>query len=392
MRTVGVVTVGRSDYTIYRPVLRRIQSDGELALRIVAAGSHLSPRFGMTADVIEEDGFRIDERVETLVSSDTPEGIAKSIGLGAIGFSQVFARNRPDVLLVLGDRYEMLAAVVAALPFKIPVAHIHGGELTEGAIDDSVRHSITKMAHLHFASTDAYAERIVQMGEEPWRVTVSGAPALDAIADFDLMSREELAATYKFDLRVPTLLATYHPVTLEYESTESQMSEFLGALDDARMPVIFTYPNADTANHAIATMKHKFVADHSDAMMVANMGTDRYFSMMSHACAMVGNSSSGIIEAASFELPVVNVGNRQRGRIRPGNVIDVECRREAILDGICTATSTQFRDSLRGLANPCGDGHAAERIVERLKTVCLDDRLLVKRFYDMPAPMPSEVR
>jgi UDP-hydrolysing UDP-N-acetyl-D-glucosamine 2-epimerase len=391
MRTIAIVTVARSDYGIYRPVLRRIQREPGLRLMLFAAGMHLSPQFGMTVNAIEQDGFGVDERVEMLLSSDTPEGVAKSLGLGVIGFAQAYARSRPDILVVLGDRYEMLAAAAAALPFKIPVAHIHGGESTEGAIDESIRHSITKMSHLHFASTEAYARRIVQMGEEPWRVTVSGAPGLDNLTDLYPLSREELEAQYGLCLSDPigALLVTYHPVTLEYEQTEAQVVELLSALWGAAMPVVFTYPNADTNNHVIAEMIEDFVARTPDARLVANMGTQGYFSLMSMAAAMVGNSSSGIIEAASFKLPVVNVGNRQAGRIRPRNVIDVACHREAILGGIRRATSSEFRASLSDLVNPYGDGHAAERIVQRLKTVCLDDKILVKRFCDAKAKEES---
>ena len=392
MRTIGVVSVARSDYGIYRPVLRRIQGDPELGLLLIAAGTHLSPQFGMTIDDMIADGFCVDERVEMSLSSDTPEAIAKSIGLGMIGFAQVYARNRPDILMVLGDRFEMLAAAAASLPFTIPIAHIHGGESTEATIDESIRHSLTKMSHLHFASTEVYARRIVQMGEEPWRVTVSGAPSLDNIGGFRLWSAAELERRYSLDLSVPTLLATFHPVTLEYEQTASHMTELLSALETARMPVVFTYPNADTGNHTIISMVEDFVARNRDARLVVNMGTEGYFSLMSHASALVGNSSSGMIEAASFELPVVNVGNRQAGRIRPRNVIDVECGREAILEGIHEATTIEFKSSLTGLTNPYGSGHAAERIVQRLKSVCLDEGILIKRFHNLDVSLERVVR
>lgn len=387
MRTIGVVTVARSDYGPYRPVLRRIQSDTELELLLIVAGMHLSPQFGMTVNAIEDDGFSVDERVEMLLSSDSPEGVAKSMGLGTVGFAQVYARNRPDILLMLGDRYEMLAAAAAALPFKIPVAHIHGGESTEGAIDESIRHSITKMAHLHFASTEAYARRIVQMGEEPWRVIVSGAPALDNICQIEVMSRADLEAKYDLDLAVPPLLVTFHPVTLEYEETEAQMAELLFALQASETPIVFTHPNADTGYHTIVGLAEDFVRRVPDANMIVNMGTVGYFSLLAQVSAMVGNSSSGIVEAASFKLPVVNVGSRQAGRIRPRNVVDVECGRHAIGEGIRQATSPEFRDSLVDLVNPYGDGHAAKRIVERLRTVSLDSRLIVKRFHDMDMPV-----
>jgi len=385
MRTIGVVTVARSDYGIYRPVLRRIQRDSDLELLLFAGGMHLSPRFGKTVTAIIEDGFEVHERIEMLLSSDSPEGIAKSVGIGIVGFAQVYARSRPDMLLVLGDRFEMLAAAAAALPFNIPVAHIHGGESTQGAIDESIRHSITKMSHLHFASTETYARRIVQMGEEPWRVVVSGAPALDDIHGDGLLTPAELESRFGLDLSVPPLLVTYHPVTLEYERTEGQVTELLAALDECGRPAIFTYPNADTGNQAVIRLIEEFVADRSECRIVVNLGSIGYFSLMRCASAMVGNSSSGIIEAASFRLPVVNIGNRQAGRIRARNVIDVDYSRDAILDGIREAESSRFRASLSDLVNPYGDGHAAARIVDTLRSVPLGSSLLVKRFHDVDA-------
>lgn len=382
MRTVGVVTVARSDYGLYLPVLRRIQEDPDLRLYLIVAGMHLSPEFGLTVRAIEEEGFEVNERVEMLLSSDTPEGVAKSMGLGTIGFAQAYAHFRPDILLVLGDRFEMHSAVVASLPFKIPVAHIHGGESTEGSIDEAIRHSITKVSHLHFVSTEFYARRVIQMGEEPWRVVVSGAPSLDNLRESCLLSRQELEEQYGFDLADPALLVTYHPVTLEYEHTGMQMQELLAALEEVDLGVVFTYPNADTQSRLIIEMIREFTAGHKRSQIVVNLGTQAYFSLMSHVVAMVGNSSSGIVEAASFQLPVVNVGNRQRGRVQGKNVINVGYTQAEILEGIRKAISPEFRASLADLINQYGDGHAAERIVHKLKGIRIDQQLLVKRFYD----------
>lgn len=384
MRVIAVATVARSDYGLYRPILRRIAADPELTLRILAGGMHLSPEFGMTVNQIEADGFAVAERVEMLLSSDSPEGVAKSTGIGLIGFAQALARVRPDILLVLGDRFEMFAAAAAALPFHIPTAHIHGGESTEGLIDEAIRHSITKMSHLHFASTSKYARRIEQLGEEPWRVLVSGAPGLDDAMAAGPLSRDELAARCGIDLTQSPLLVTLHPVTLEHERTPYHVSELLAAIDEFGSPVIFTYPNADTFGRLIIQRIQEFCATRPWAGAVANLGSDVYFAMMRVAAAMVGNSSSGIIEAASFGLPVVNIGNRQRGRLRPANVIDVDYPRESIVVGIRRAMSSEFRLSLAGLTNPYGDGHASERIVAILKEVPLDDRLLLKRFHEVP--------
>jgi len=317
-----------------------------------------------------------------MLSSDTPEGVAKSMGLGTIGFAQAYARSRPDILLVLGDRFEMHAAVVAALPFGIPVAHIHGGELTLGAMDDALRHSITKMSHLHFVATEDYARRVIQMGEEPWRVLVSGSPGLDGLLSTPLLSREELERRYRLDLSAPFLLVTYHPVTLEIEQLETQMNELLAALDEVGMTTVFTYPNADTRSRLVIQMTREYAAARPHVRVVVNLGTPGYVSAMRFAAAMVGNSSSGIIEAASFQLPVVNIGSRQQGRARGRNVIDVGYGRQEIVAGIRRAISPEFRASLVDLVNLYGDGHAAERIVRRLKEVELDDRLFRKRFYE----------
>jgi UDP-hydrolysing UDP-N-acetyl-D-glucosamine 2-epimerase len=380
---IGVITAARSDYGIYVPVLRRILSEPDVRLHLVVTGMHLSPEFGLTAETIESDGFEIGDRVEMLLSSDTPEGTAKSMGLGTIGMAQSYARKRPDILVVLGDRFEMHAAALAALPFKIPVAHIHGGELTEGAIDDALRHSMTKLSHLHFVSTEQYARRVIQLGEEPWRVTVCGAPSLDNLDSLKLLDRQELEKQYGLSFDQLPLLVTYHPVTLEYEQTEWQMRELLGALSSFGMPIIFTLPNADTGGRTILRMIKEFVKMRPATQLVDNMGTQRYFSVMANAAAMVGNSSSGIVEAASFKLPVVNIGSRQHGRVRAANVIDVACDRSEIVKAIERAIQPDFRESLRDLENPYGRGQAAEKIVKRLKTVVLDETLMRKQFQDV---------
>jgi UDP-N-acetylglucosamine 2-epimerase (non-hydrolysing)/GDP/UDP-N,N'-diacetylbacillosamine 2-epimerase (hydrolysing) len=385
MRTIGVVTVARSDYGIYLPLLRRVRADERLRLHLIVSGMHLSPQYGLTCRNIEADGFEIAERVEMLLSSDTPEAVSKSMGLGVIGFSQAFARFKPDILVVLGDRFEMFAAALAALPFKIPVAHIHGGELTEGAIDDALRHGMTKLSHLHFVSTEPHAERVVQMGEEPWRVVVSGAPALDHLHGIRLLTKQELEARLGIRMDPPPLLVTFHPVTLEAERTEVYVEELLAAIGRCGMPVLFTMPNADTGNQCITRRVREFLETHPGSCWADNLGTEAYFSLMALSSAMVGNSSSGIIEAPSFCLPVVNVGTRQRGRTRAANVIDVGYGRGEIEEAIRRAVSPGFRDSLKGLVNPYGTGHAAQRILEVLNRTALDDNLLLKRFHDVHA-------
>ncbi len=383
MRTIGVVTSSRADYGIYLPVLRAITQEPDLNLRLYVTGMHLVPEFGFSVELIESDGFLIAEKIEGLLAADSPSAIGKSMGLTTLGFSQSFQRERPDILLVLGDRFEMFAAVAATLPFKIPVAHIHGGELTEGAIDDSIRHSITKMSHIHFPTTAIYAERIVQMGEEPWRVKVSGAPSLDNLHGFKPLTAEDIKKRFGLYLTKPFILATFHPVTLEYEKTTEHIQTLLEAIHESEMNVIFTYPNADTQGRSIISHIEEF-RNRSERVQVAkNLGTEGYFSLMSQASVMVGNSSSGIIEAASFSLPVVNVGKRQLGRFHGCNVLDVPCQKKPVLAAIRKALSSEFLKQIADADNPYGQGHASKKIVETLKKIVINDKLLIKKFYDV---------
>ena len=381
MRRIAVVTVARSDYGIYKSILHAIRMDKELELRLLVGGMHLSPEFGNTVTDIESDGFEIAAKIEMLLSSDSAEGVAKSIGLGVLGFAQAYADVRPDLLLLLGDRFEMLSAAVAALPYGMPIAHIHGGESTEGAMDEAIRHSITKMSHLHFASTEVYAKRIIQMGEEPWRVTVSGAPALDSLAKIPLLKKEALEERFGFRLKDKTLLVTYHPVTSEPEDTTHHIEELLAALKESGFALIFTSPNADHQGRSILQKIQDFVLHHPRAWFVANLGQQGYFSLMGQVAAMVGNSSSGMIEAASFGLPVVNIGSRQRGRVHGQNVLNVGYERKEISEGIRRATQPPFKLSLANMKNSYGDGQAAEKIVSKLKNTPLNRELLVKRFH-----------
>ncbi len=389
MRQVSVVTVARSDYSILRPLLRRINEVDDLNLHLIAAGTHLVPEFGRTIDTIADDNFVVADKVEMLLSSDTPEGIAKSMAIGVMGFAQSFGRFQPDLLVLTGDRFEMFAAAVAALPFGVPIAHIHGGELSEGAIDDAMRHSITKLSHLHFVSNVEAQRRVIQMGEAPWRVTLSGAPALDNLREMDLIGPEELAERFDLEMREPPMVVTFHPTTLKYAGTEAHTQALLDALRRINRPVVFTYPNADTSGHRIITMIENFAAAHKHAQVVINLGPLGYYSLLANAAAMVGNSSSGIIEAASFALPVVNIGERQRGRLCGSNVIHVAPDTHLICLAIERALSKEFRDQLRGMSNPYGNGRASERIIERLCDVPLDEELISKRFHDLPAAMPD---
>jgi UDP-hydrolysing UDP-N-acetyl-D-glucosamine 2-epimerase len=380
-RRIAVVTVGRSDYGIYYPLLRAIQNDPDCELCLIVGGSHLSPFYGNTVSEIERDGFDIRARVPMLLSGDSPESVSMSIGIGIVNFASAYDAVRPEILVLLGDRFEMLAAAVSALPLRIPVGHIHGGELTEGAMDDAIRHSITKLSHLHFAAAPEYASRIEQMGEEPDRVFVSGSPVVDSIFSEDPLSEAELEESLGLPVR-DALLVTYHPVTLEHERTGERVLALLDVISRFENRVIFTYPNADTNNAVIVDQLRKYVSCHPRAYLFVNLGRKKYHSLQRYVAAMVGNSSSGIIEAASFRLPVVNIGDRQKGRLRTPNIIDVPESAAAIESGIRKALSTSFKASLSGMESPYGTGDASRKILQVLKTVALDSKLLRKRFCD----------
>jgi UDP-hydrolysing UDP-N-acetyl-D-glucosamine 2-epimerase len=382
-RTIGVVTVARSDYGHLVPLLEALRDHPAVALQVYVAGSHLSPRFGRTVEAIEADGWTITDRIETTGASDAPADVAAGVGAGVVGFARAFARGRPDLIVLLGDRVEMLAAAVAALPLAIPVAHLHGGEVTEGAIDEQARHALTKLSHLHLPAAEVYARRIRQMGEEPWRVHCAGAPGLDRFARLAAVPRAELARRIGLPLRRPTLLVTFHPVTLEPGEAGAHSEELAAALEMVDGDVVITYPGADAAHGAVIRRLEALAATRPGTRMVPALGEDGYGALLREADVMVGNSSSGLIEAPSFGLPVVNVGIRQRGRLRAANVIDVGYPREEIVAGIRRALTPGFRESLRGLVNPYGDGHAAPRIAQVLGSVELGPRLIRKRFVDL---------
>lgn len=384
MRTIGVVTGARADFGIYRPLLRAILAEPSLRLHLYVTGMHLAPAFGETVREIEAEGFPVGERIPMLGAGDEAEDIAQSLGRGTLGFAQAFGRFLPEVLVLLGDRFEMLAAAGAALPFNLPLAHIHGGELTEGAMDECIRHALTKLSHLHFASTEAHARRLRQLGEAPARIHISGALSLDNLADLPRLDRATLESRFGLDLAEPPLLVTFHPVTREIAQMEAQVEELLAALEASALPLVFTLPNADTHGLALAGRLRAFCEGRLRTWRVDNLGTQGYFSLMGEAAAMVGNSSSGLLEAPSFGLPVVNVGSRQKGRTRGANVIDVAPEREAILAGIRRAVSPAFRAGLVGTSNPYqGAGRASDRIVRILRDTPLDG-LCAKPFLDLP--------
>jgi len=385
-RRIGVVTTGRSDYGLLRPVIAALLAEPTVSVQIFATGMHLSKRFGHTIGELRRDGHgRRLITVPALLPGDDPRSVATSLGRTTIRFAAALERHRPDILVVLGDRFETLGAAAATLPFDIALAHIHGGEVTEGAMDESIRHALTKLSHLHFVSAEPYAARVRQLGEEPWRVMVSGAPALDALDGFTPTPAKDLSTQLGVPIDRGTVLLTYHPETLRGAAILADLDALLTALDEVGAPVLITAPNADPRRDGVARRLARFAAA-PDRVMVANLGQQNYFSIMRHVGAMVGNSSSGLIEAPSFRLPVVNVGDRQCGRLRPANVIDVAPETRVIARAVRRALSPTFRASLAGLRNPLKKGGAGARIAQRLAQVRLGPELLRKRFADIKVP------
>lgn len=384
MKKIGVVTVARSDYGIYRQLLKQIDLSPHLSLELFVGGMHLLEKFGNTISEIVDDGYEISARVDPLLVASSPGDISKSIGTLVSGFAEAYVASKPDMLIVLGDRTEMFAAVIAAVPLNIPIAHIHGGELTFGAIDDNMRHAITKLSHIHFVATKRSGQRLVKMGEQPGRVFKTGAPGLDDLAKVKSapLSRRELEQAFNIKLEDKTLICTFHPETISSLSVADQITCLLDSLDRAALPTIFSLPNADTGSDLIIELLTKYVHDHDNAWLVPSFGHEAYFSLLCHVSAMIGNSSSGIIEAASFELPVVNIGNRQGGRERAPNVIDTPFDVGRIENAVQKAVSAEFRTSLVDMENPYGTGTAALKIVEVLENLGISPQLLMKEFYD----------
>jgi UDP-N-acetylglucosamine 2-epimerase (non-hydrolysing)/GDP/UDP-N,N'-diacetylbacillosamine 2-epimerase (hydrolysing) len=384
-RKIAVVTSSRADYShLYWP-LKDLSAHDDIDLKIVALGSHLSPEFGHTIDEIERDGFRIASKLECLLSSDADVGMAKTIGLATLGLADLFAEMRPDILLLIADRYEMLAPASVALALRIPIAHIEGGEVSEGAIDDAVRNALTKMSHIHFTSTHAARDRVLRMGEETWRVHRAGAPSLDHIRRRTMMDKTALELKLDVDLKSPTILVVYHPVTINRD-TLSETDALFEALDSISYQLLFCFPNADAGSRALIRRTKSFLESKERGKIYTNLDTPTYLSLLGQVKMLVGNSSSGIMEAASFSLPVVNVGLRQQGRERAANVIDVLANARDIQEGIQSAVTPSFRQRLVGMTNPYGDGSASETIVRVLANLPPAEQLLMKRQSDTHAP------
>jgi UDP-hydrolysing UDP-N-acetyl-D-glucosamine 2-epimerase len=377
-RKIAVVTSSRADYNHLFWPLHDLAEHPDFDLQVIAVGPHLSPTFGSTWQEIERDAFPIAGKVECLLSSDTDIGMAKTIGVAVLGLADLLGKLRPDVLLLIADRYEMLAPASVALALRIPIAHIEGGEISEGAIDDAVRNALTKMSHIHFTTTHNARARVIAMGEESWRVHRSGAPSLDHLRRSRLLTRDAVEKKLGIDLSRPTLLVTYHPVTLLRETTTEADALFI-ALDQLEEQIVFIYPNADAGSHKLIERARDFSTTHPNVRVFVNLGSITYWSLLRQVDALIGNSSSGIMETASFALPAVDIGMRQQGRERARNVLTTAPDANTILATIRQARSPEFRRALAGMVNPYGDGHAAEKIVEVLTTVPLTPELLIKR-------------
>jgi UDP-N-acetylglucosamine 2-epimerase (non-hydrolysing)/GDP/UDP-N,N'-diacetylbacillosamine 2-epimerase (hydrolysing) len=384
-RKIAVVTTSRADYSHLVWVLHDLRAHPAVDLRLIVTGAHLTEEFGRADSEIENDGHRVDERVECLISSDTDVGMAKTIGVATLGLAEVLGRLRPDLLLLIADRYEMLAPASVALALRIPVAHIEGGEVSEGAVDDAVRNALTKLSHLHFTSTEQAARRVESMGEEPWRVHRAGAPSIDHLHRSRLLSRDALESELGVDLRPGTVLVAYHPVTLARD-TLREADALHSAIERIERPVVFCFPNADAGSRELAARARSLCTIRTDYALFVNLNPVVYWSLLREVDLMLGNSSSGIMETPALGLPTVNVGLRQEGRERARNVLDAAPRSEAILEAVRRALDPAFRASLAGLVNPYGDGRAAERIVRVLVETPVGERLLRKRAIPLEDP------
>ena len=384
MIKICVVTGTRAEYGLLYWTMKAIHANPRTELSVCVTGMHLSPEFGLTYQQIEEDGFEIDGKVEMLLSSDTSIGVTKSMGLGLIGIADFYERTKPDWVLVLGDRYEIFSAVTAAMIAKIPIAHCHGGEATEGLIDEAIRHSITKMAHLHFTSTDEYRQRVIQLGEQPDSVYNTGALGIENINKLALLNKKDFQKSINFNLSEINFLVTFHPVTLEKASAEDQFKELLYSLDQfPKANVIFTKPNADNDGRILNDLIDNYVkTNYLRAIAFNSLGQLRYLSAIEHCQVVIGNSSSGLIEVPSFKKPTINIGDRQRGRIEAESVITCEPNKKAVVESIQLAVSLSFQEKIRQITNPYGEENSSDKILKTILNTPLQN-ILKKKFYNI---------
>ncbi|MCY7347675.1 MAG: UDP-N-acetylglucosamine 2-epimerase [Pyrinomonadaceae bacterium] len=377
-RKIAVVTTSRADYGHLYWTLKELENRSGVDLQLIALGAHFSPTFGSTFTEIEADEFTINERVECLISSDTDIGMAKTIGVATIGLADILGRMRPDILLLIADRYEMLAPASVALALRIPIAHIEGGDVSEGAIDDAVRNALTKMSHLHFTTNENSRRRVLAMGEEAWRVHLVGSPSLDNLRRRKLFSREAVETDLGLDFNQKTVVVAYHPVTIQRDPTTEADTVF-AALEQVSGQIVFCYPNSDAGSHQLIERAKVFCQKRPNAHLFVNLNHLKYWSLLKYADLLLGNSSSGIMETPSLALPTVNIGMRQQGREQARNILDAAPDAGAIMRAIEKGLSADFRESLVGMTNPYGDGHASEKIAEILTSITLGDELLIKR-------------
>ncbi|QAT40525.1 UDP-N-acetylglucosamine 2-epimerase [Clostridium sp. JN-9] len=380
MRKIAVVTGTRSEYGLLYWTMKEIQNDKDLQLQLVVTGNHLVKEYGYTVEQIKKDGFLIDEEIDMIINSEKKSSIAKSMGIELIQMAQCFDRLKPDILLILGDRYETFIAAVCAMMMNIPIAHMNGGESTEGAVDEQIRHAITKMAHIHFSGAEYYKERIIKMGEEPWRVYNVGQAGIENIKRLKLLEKPQLEKEIDISFDKPVFLITFHPVTLDFDNVDNQIDNLLAAIKEFDAKYIFTYPNADFGSRIIIDKINDFVKQNKNSYIFYSLGQKRYLSLLKYASVMIGNSSSGIIESPIFKIPVVNIGDRQKGRLRNKNIIDVEYNKEEITDAVNKALyDKNFKESLNSIKNVYGDGNVSKRIANVLKSINIDKKLLRKK-------------
>jgi GDP/UDP-N,N'-diacetylbacillosamine 2-epimerase (hydrolysing) len=384
-KIISVLTATRAEYGLLKPIIKKLKMIEAFDVRIVATGAHLSPEFGLTYKEIENDGFPIDEKIEILLSSDTPCSISKSMGLAMIGYADYFARVNPDLLLVLGDRYETLAVAMAAMNQRIPIAHLYGGETTEGAIDESIRHAITKLSYFHFTSTEKYRNRVIQLGEHPDRVFNVGAIGIENILNEELFTRDELRKELNIKLGQTYAVVTYHPVTLEKNSSKYQIEVLLEACKSyTNIDFVFTKSNADAEGRIINKMIYEYVSKYDNIYAFASLGTKKYLSALKYSSLVVGNSSSGLIEAPSFGIPTINIGDRQKGRLQADSIINCKSDKDEISKSIELALSDEFRIKAQNAKNPYGKGNTSDKVVKVLRDNVLVDKInLKKAFYDL---------
>lgn len=384
MKTITVLTATRAEYGLLRPIIKALDECPEFCVKVVVTGAHLSPEFGLTYKEIENDGSIIDKKIEILLSADTPSAISKSMGLAMMGFADYFAEDRPDALLVLGDRYETLAVCCVAMNERIPIIHLYGGETTEGAVDEAIRHAITKLSFLHLTSTEEYRKRVIQLGENPCRVFTVGAIGVENVLKQPLLTKQELEQSLECSLQRPYAVVTFHPVTLENCSAKDQCEQLLLALDEiSDMDFIITKANADADGRVINDLLEKFAKQHDNVMLYSSLGVIRYLSAVKYADMVIGNSSSGLVEVPSFHIPTVNIGERQKGRLRASSVIDCEPRKSEICKAVNKAKRKEMQELAANVMNPYGDGDTTGKIVAAIQKMFRDGINLKKKFYDI---------